>query len=52
MSISVLHNHDLKALQLSEIAQKVISAGEAMKAVYKADRRSNLTQDIVQEDFL
>ena len=51
MSISVLHNHDLKALQLSEIAQEVISAGEAMKAVYKTDRGSMLTKAIVHADI-
>ncbi len=51
MSVSVLSNYDLKALQLSEIAQEVISASKNMKAVYKADRGSMLTKAIVHADI-
>ena len=51
MTVSVLNNHDLEALQISEIAKEIITAYEDMKAVYKVDRGSSLTKAIVHEDI-
>ena len=51
MTVSVLNNHDLEALQISEIAKEVINAYEDMKAIYKVDRGSSLTKTIVHEDI-
>ncbi len=51
MTVSVLNNHDLGALRISEIIKEVITAYEDMKAVYKVDRGSSLTKAIVHEDI-
>ncbi|MBS3777582.1 MAG: hypothetical protein KGY70_20480 [Bacteroidales bacterium] len=52
LTVSVLNNYDLNALQVSEIAKDVTTASKKMMAVYKADRGSNLTQVIVHADGL
>jgi|GEM_PF-4101429 len=52
LTVSVLNNYDLNALQVSEIAKEVTTAGEDMKGVYKADRGSKITKAIMHEDGL
>ncbi len=51
MTVSVLNNHDLAALQISEVAKEVTAANDDMRAVYKADRGSTLTKAIVHADM-
>ncbi|MFO8000009.1 MAG: DUF6261 family protein [Marinilabilia sp.] len=50
LTVSVLNNHDLETLQLSEIAKEVTTANEEMRVVYKADRGSSITKAIVHAD--
>ena len=50
MTVSVLNNHDLEALQISEVAKEVMTANDKMKVVYKADRGSSITKAIVRAD--
>jgi hypothetical protein len=52
LAVSVLNNHDLNTLQLSDIAKEITSANEDMKGIYKADRGSSLTKAIMQTDKL
>ena len=48
--VSVLNNHDLTGLQVSEIVKEVTTASEDMKGVYKIDRGSSVTKAIVHAD--
>ncbi|MFW6101254.1 MAG: DUF6261 family protein [Bacteroidota bacterium] len=50
MIVSVLNNHDLETLQISEISKEVMTANDKMRAVYKADRGSSITKAIVRAD--
>ena len=51
-SISIVSKYKFDKPKLQEQVDVVKTMHQRLKSVYKTDRRSNLTQDIVQEDLL
>ena len=52
LSISILNNYTFEKPKIQEQIQAVTTAHESAKSIYKIDRGSQLTKEIVNEDML